>query len=98
MEVFYGNLEKGSYELKMQLMSTKAREEYPEFNLFLNNEKLETVEANYDAFAPIIIEFKVQTLGLNSVEIGLTKDFWDPETGEDRNIFIRNLEVYKKSQ
>jgi len=92
--IFKGKIEPGIYTLTFELSGMEALGEFPQVEILLNDQAVTPLVTATSDF--ISFEYKVEIPDNPfKMYINMPNDYWNPETGEDRNAFIRNLELRK---
>jgi hypothetical protein len=86
---------KGTYRVVVLARGTKAENEYPHLNVYLNESKIGNLFINesYEDHSSFFVEVNTDTKGVISIEFD--NDKFDPVTKQDRNTFIKNVLFYK---
>lgn len=79
-------LEKGKYNLKIISRGTKANNEYPKVNIIANGKKIGEYTSTENK-GQVNIQFECNSEPVTFI-FEMTNDYTNPETKEDRNLFI----------
>jgi len=94
--IYRGKLEPGEYMLKFKISGIEALGEYPEMVVLQNNTEIATLKTETVNFVDTQIKLSVPESSTMKIFFRMTNDYYNADTGEDRNIIIKNLELYNK--
>jgi mannosyltransferase len=86
------SLKKGDYKLRITSRGTTVRDTFPELEVGIDGNKLGTYICTKD-YQEKIIDLRIPSDTTVSIYFKILNDFYDPVSGEDRNVFIKKVIV-----
>ena len=94
-EFFYGALDAGRYTLEFKVAGQPALGEDPILALHVLGNDVDSLVASSKDWKEHRMHFTLQDAFVGTLFFRLPNDYWNPETLEDRNVWIQDLQMWK---
>jgi hypothetical protein len=88
-------LRKGNYSISVNAKGTPLDNIYPHVNILVNGRKIYDYLVTGD-FVPIVFNYAADKNSLMTITLEIDNDDNNKQTGEDRNLFVKDIEIVRK--
>ncbi len=95
--IYRGKLPEAEYYLSFELTGTIAAGELPTVSLLQEEDTLATINVKSTNWTPVKMVIKGNGEDMTNIQVIMLNDYYDAETEEDRNAYIRNLTLRRQT-